>query len=204
MQRWSRRRTLQAVAATATVALAGCSDSTERSDTVPSGHDGRPVTDYDAEMVRDPEGRPLFWRTQDGEPDPDREGIVLLTDPLTESEVTVASDVPAAATLKSFAAETDFETESVLLYATRISGCHALKLQSVGRQEEDGAVDDVEISLCRSYRPADVSCDTDTDQTAGVGVRLPFPGDDVNGTGMRISSTCRDRPEPVLLGGDDG
>lgn len=195
MQRWSRRRALQAVAATATVALAGCNGSTERSGSAPGGRDGDPVTGYDAESVRDPDGRPLFWEPED---ENERGGIALLTSPLSENEVTFADDVPAADTLRSFAADTDFETRSVLLFATRVSGCQQLRLEGVSRQETQ-----VDVSLCRVLRSADVACERDADHTAGVAVRLPFPAEDASGTGISISSNCRETPEPVTLGGGD-
>lgn len=201
MPSWSRRRALQAVAATATTALAGCNASTERSGSVSRGRDGDPVTDYEAETVRDSDGRALFWRDEDGETEREtereREEMVLLTEPLSESEIAVASDVPAAEALRSFAADTDFESRSVLLYATRVSGCRRIRVEGVSREPEQ-----VDVSLCRVLRSADVACETDADHTAGVGVRLPFPAEDVTGTGMRISSTCRRTPEPVTLGGD--
>jgi hypothetical protein len=164
---------------------------------VPRRRGGDPVTDYDAETVRDPDGRPLFWRDEDGESEREREGMELLTDSLPESHLTFAEGVPAADGLRSFAVDTDFERQSVLLYATRVSGCQHLRLEGVSRQPEQ-----VDVSLCRELRPADVACEADADHTAGVGVRLPFPADDVNGTGMRISSTCGRLPEPVTLGGD--
>lgn len=195
MQRWSRRRALQAVAATATVALAGCNESTERANPRPRGRHGDPVTGYDAETVRDPDGRPLFWGDEGEEAE--REGIELLTDPLSESEVMFAGDVPAADALRSFAADTDFENRSVLLFATRVSGCQRLQLEGVGRQESQ-----VDVSLCRVLRSADVACERDADHTAGVAVRLPFPAEDAGGTGVSISSNCRETAEPVTLGGD--
>lgn len=204
MQRWSRRRTLHAVAATASVALAGCNDSTERSGSPGRRRDGDPVTDYEAESVRDADGRPLFWRDEadDGQDDErrrERGGIVLLTDPVAESDLVFAADVPAADALQSFAADTDFETQSVLLYTTRVSGCRRLRLEGVRRQEAE-----VDVSLCRVFRPADVACDADADHTGGVGIRLPFPIDDANGSSVHVGSRCRDTPEPVTVDeGDD-
>lgn len=205
MPLWSRRRVLQAVTATATVGLAGCSASTERSDEVPSRHDGDPVTGYDAETVRDPGGRALFWRATDGDQRPQRERntMELLTDPLSESDVTLAADVPAADGLRAFLGDTDFEARSVLLFATPLSGCETLRIQGVSREAEstDG---DLDVSLCRATRPADVACDADADHTAGVAVRLPFPAEDVNSFGMGLSSDCRPEAEPVTLDGGDG
>lgn len=203
MPNWSRRRALQAAAATATAALAGCNAGTERTREAPRGREGDPVTDYESETVRDTEGRPLFWRDDtDGR---ERGSLTLLADPLPESDVTISEDVPAAETLRAFAADTDFEAESVLLFATRVSGCHAVTLEGVRRKQQtaDGGVSDVDVSLCRVYRPADVACERTADHTAGLAVRLPFPADGANGAGASVSSTCRRRPDPVTLGGDD-
>lgn len=201
MQRWSRRRALQAAATTATLALAGCSASTEHSGSSPRGRVGDPVTDYDAELVRDPDGRVLFWREDEDDAESSREpeGLELVTEPLSENDVALASDVPAADGLRSLVADTDFETSSVLLYASRISGCHEFTLESVRH-----SANEVDVSLCRRLRPADVACERGATQTAGVGIRLPFPAEDVNSFGIGSSSNCRDDVEPVTLDGGDG
>jgi len=196
MPTWSRRRALRAVAATATVALAGCNASTERSGDTPSRRDGDPVTDYDAELVRDPDGRPLFWRDEADERE--RDALALLTAPLSESDVAMASSVPATGALQSFVADTDFEKQSVLLLATRVAGCRELTLEEVRRSD-----DEIDVSLCRVFRPADAACDADADHTAGVAVRLPFPAEDVNSFGVGSTSHCRHEADPVTSGGED-
>jgi hypothetical protein len=198
---WSRRRALQAAATTATLALAGCNASTEYSGSSPRGREGDPVTDYDAELVRDPDGRVLFWREDENADESAREheSLDLLTDPLSETDVRMASNVPAADALRSFVADTDFERQSVFLFATRVSGCRELALESVRRSEGE-----VDVSVCQALRPADVACEQDIDHTAGIAVRLPFPAEDVNSLGIGSSSQCRERVDPVTLsGGED-
>ncbi|SEV89125.1 hypothetical protein [Halobacterium jilantaiense] len=191
MQRWSRRRALHAVAATASVALAGCTDSTEQSDPTTANGDSAPVTGNDVEMTRDPRGRRLFWETDE------QTAVRLLTDPPDESALTFAESVSAATELRAFAADSDFETESVVLFATRLSACRHLQFVGVSRGS-----DHVDVSLCEALRPADAVCEHDADHTAGVAVRLPFAAD-TDETSVQISGDCRETAEPVTLSGSE-
>lgn len=196
MQRWSRRRTLQSVAATATAALAGCNADSESGDAPRSGPDGDPVSTYDALSVRTEEETPPFRQGDDSGDDPSR--LRFLREPVADADLSF-TDGEAAAELAAFARDTDFERQSVVLYATRIATCYDLTLERVAR-EPDG----VSLSLCRRLRPADVACDEDASATVGLAVRFPFPADDASSTSISTSSACGRRPEPLTVDGGGG
>lgn len=203
MPQWSRRRALRAVAATATTAvLAGCNDSTERRDTDQRRDRGDPVTDYETTTVRADRVFAPFWLEEyDDEADRPSQpvGDALVTEPPSEGSVSFDPDADAAASLRSFVEDTDFERESVILWSTTLRGCATLRLTGVLRR-----ADEVELSLCRQGRPADVACERDEEHTFGMGIRLPFAGEDVHVGGWSMAGGCDGDPEPLTPIGGDG
>jgi hypothetical protein len=191
MADWSRRRALSAIACGLTVGLAGCNDAADEETPTDPLH--RPVEDYETRHVRSDDTAAL-WTT--GESPSDREVRRRYTylsgdDPL--SDVQFNTDAEAGATLESFVTATDFERESVYLYAGTVSECHEVHIANVYRQE-----DGVHAYVCRTVRPADVDCSTGTDHAVAIAIRLPFalkgPGFS-QGLGMRTN--CVARPAAV-------
>lgn len=196
MSNWSRRRALHALATGTTVALAGCSDGNGFANNTPTDRSQRaPITDYTARKVRDTDGDPLFWRTEDTESSDSRERRRTQTYVTSEEdlkELTFAPGSDAAAKLNMLTTSTDFDTASVWLRSTVVLECYDIRLLRVSR-ESNG----FHTSFCRTSRPADVECRVDARDTIGFGIRLPFPGDEVDSYGSSGSSRCHERPWPV-------
>lgn len=191
-----RRRALHALATGTTVALAGCSDGNGFANDTPTERSQRaPITDYTARKVRDSDGDPLFWRAEETEPSDSRERRrtqMYVTSEEDLEELTFASGSDAAAKLNALATSTDFGTASVWLRSTVVPECYDIRLMRVFR-ESDGFY----TSFCRTPRPADVECRADARDTLGFGIRLPFPGEEVDSYGSSGSSRCHEQPWPV-------
>lgn len=206
MPDWSRRRALQAAAATGAFALAGCSGESSRSTSVPPARgDPIPASDLEVRFVRDTDGEPLFgvddeFDGEDGDDTPTDAGPGTAAEHLTDVEdrerVRFRS-TPAAAELREFVEGTDLESGSVYLLQRPVGECYEARLVGVYR-EDDG----VDADFCRALRPADVDCSADARDTLGVGVRLPFPGDSFSGLGTGWSSDCGRRPTVAREGGE--
>lgn len=183
------RREVLAAATAGLAALAGCSGSDSSRRSVP-GPRPEPV-DYEVERVRDETGGVLFTRgewTTDEERTPRRSGADYLTaEHDLERHTFAGSD--EAQRLRAFAAETDFDAESVFLYAREIGACHEIHLRTVGI-EDDG---DPQLDFCRSTLPADVACSPEAVHTVGYAVRMAVDGESSSGYGTGMQGGC-DRP----------
>jgi hypothetical protein len=182
MPDWSRRRALQAVAATGAVALAGCSGSTSSSSSVPRER-GDSVSDVTVQFARHRDGQP-FYHYGDDDSDQRASRMMHLTSQDDRERLRFRSTDPATE-LRSLVDGTDLESESVFLLVRPVGECYELLLRGVYR-EPDG----VEADFCQTLRPADVECSADDEDLVGVAIRLPFPGDDFNSHGSSWSSTC--------------
>ena len=183
MPELSRRRALRAAATAGAVALAGCSGGPGSSTPVPRDR-GEPVPPADMEVlfVRDTDGEPLFAVGDDDGATPAGDDIEgrptrgeYLRDVGSRDRVTFRS-TPAAGELRAFVDGTDFESGSVYLLERPVSACYEVRLVGVYRGD-----DGFEAALCQSFRPADIVCSAGGVDTVGVGVRLPFPGDGLEG-----------------------
>jgi len=185
MPELSRRRALRAVATAGAVTLAGCSggSSVTREDPSDRG-DPVPPTDLEVLFVRDPGGEPLFdiESGSDGGATPDDGGIEgrrtrseYLRDAESRDRITFRS-TQAAEELRTFVDGTDFDSGSLYLLERPVSACYEARLVGVYR-EEDG----VTVDLCQSLRPTDIVCSAGGIDTVGLGVRLPFPGNGLDG-----------------------
>jgi len=211
MQQWSRRRALRAAAATAsTLAVAGCNAGVDDGDDGggPGRDAGNTITDYETTTARADRVFAPFWlETYDDPADrPSRPvGSALVTEPPSEAGVTFHPESELAASLRSFAEDTDFGAACVYLWSTRVGGCDTVAVTGVRRRGDAG--DTVELSLCRRSRPPDVACERDAEHTVGLAVRLPFGGEDVRLGGVSVSGDCRDGdddPAPVTPIGGGG
>lgn len=209
MPGWTRRGALRSIAAAGALALAGCSGEASHSREVPRRH-GERVPDPEVTFVRDADGAPLFSRDVDADGD-DADGDGSPADDLArragagayltgadDVEALAFADSPPADELRAFVDATDLESESVYLLAKPVGECYELALTGVFR-EDDG----VDADFCRQLRPADVDCSADAEDTVGVAIRLPFPGDDFDSRGSGTSSDCRHRPIVAREGGGD-
>ncbi|MEF8841854.1 MAG: twin-arginine translocation signal domain-containing protein [Haloarculaceae archaeon] len=203
MSEWSRRRALQAVAATGAVVLTGCSgESSSSSDVPPDRGDPVPPSDLEVRFVRDAGNEPLF----DVEGEDGNEGggtrpgrrtrAEFLTSGTDRDRVAFRSG-SAADDLRAFVDGSDLESGSVYLIERPVSACYEARLVGVYR-EDDG----VDVDLCQALRPADVACSADGMDTVGVGIRLPFAGDSMSGHGWGWSGECGSRPTVASEGGD--
>lgn len=212
MADWSRRHALQAVATAGALALAGCSSETSRSRSLPP--DREPVTDYEATLVRNTDGEPVFVDPEDesgDESSDDEEGTGEETGDVPRAYSTVMHltgdeeldrlqfrDVQGASELTSFLRATDLESESVYLLQRAIGECYEPRLVGVAR--EDNGVD---ADFCRELRPADVDCDADAHDVIAIAIRLPFPGEEFSGLGTGWGSSCdHEHAVRITEGGD--
>ena len=205
MSDWSRRRALQAAAAAGAIALAGCSSESSVSREVPPER-GEPVppADLAVRFVRDTGGEPLFdvenGTGDRGTPKDDVRARPTRAEYLTDAEgrdrVTFRSTSPAEE-LRAFVDGTDLGSRSVYLLERPVSACYEARLVGVYR-EEDG----VDADLCQSLRPADFVCSVDGVDTVGVGIRLPFPGDELSGHGWSWRGDCGDLRTVADEGGE--
>ncbi|ELZ28243.1 hypothetical protein C475_05540 [Halosimplex carlsbadense 2-9-1] len=228
MPRLTRRRALQAAVGLA-AGLAGCPDGDtdagrgsagtpvgSPTQPVPTVGDGRVVdpeyvtlraeeADYDdplAWFVPDPADRP----TAGGTVEPtarETEGLVAdeataetfaVADRVTESEVSAGAE-----TARSFVAETDFDSETLLVDWRPVEACYRLVLCHV--VWNDG---EVETRYGRFLRDADVACESGERDARVTIARLPAPLDptefEMGGSGV-ASGECfpmeRERARPT-------
>jgi hypothetical protein len=202
MPDWSRRRALQAVAATGALALAGCSGESSFSSEVPRDRgDPVPPDEFEVTFVRDTDGEPLFTvdhddREEDGGTPEVEQGTEYLTDDDDREELTFRSTEPAT-TLRRFVEGIDLGSRSVYLLQRLVGECYEARLVGVYR-ETDG----VDADFCQSLRPADVECSADERDTVGVAISLPFEGDSFGGYGTGWSGGCEHRSTVASEGGD--
>ena len=203
MPDWSRRRALRTVATAGSLALAGCSGESSRSNDPPPER-GEPVPDLEVRFVRDTDGGSPFdtddesASTSTDDPDAVTHSFEYLTDRDEFDDLTFPSTTPAAE-LRSFVDATDFEAESVYLLERAIGECYRANLVAVYR-ESDG----VDVDFCEALRPADVDCSAEAEDAVGVAIRLPFPGEEFNSLGSGWSGDCDRRPIVAREGGDGG
>ncbi|MFW6265320.1 MAG: hypothetical protein ACOC2A_00930 [Halanaeroarchaeum sp.] len=186
------RREALAAATTGLAMLAGCTGSeTSQKRSAPAPRED-PI-DHEFVRVRESSARPLFVRedrttTQDERREPRGGGDYLVTAEETEEWEFAATD--AGDRLRTFTEATNFETESLFLYATPVDECREIHIQQVS-VDPDG---DPQVDFCRSTRPADVACSAETLQMVGFAIRLPVTSERSSGFGTGMSSHC-DRPE---------
>ena len=99
------------------------------------------------------------------------------------------ADVEGAEAARQFAADTDFETETLYLEPNRVRECHGIELCYV-----DWTSSEVETQYGGSLRDADVACSPDVRETSTWLIRIPDVIDPVavHGYGSGWSSSgCR-------------
>jgi hypothetical protein len=190
MQSRTRRRFL-ATLSTGVGLLAGCLGG-ETEHTGPPGTEveAEPV-DHDVVSVRTGETVAVFrqGRTETTTTQTEwrrRFGTEFVATPAERDALDLA-DGEAGTTIANFLAETDFATESVMLWQSGVDECHEIRLRSVTLKDGDR---DPHLDFCRARRPADVACDVEAKETVAYAVRFPIDGREINSHGSGMSSRC--------------
>lgn len=187
------RREALAAATTGFALLAGCTGSERSSRSEPTPR-SEPI-DYEATRVRDESGGVLFSKadrtTGGSNPRAPRRGAEYLT---TRSDLGALEFASTAAgnRLRSFVSETDFDDGSVFVHSFGVSECREIHLQRVALDPDA----DPQVDFCRSTRPADVACSTETKHSLGFAIRLPVDGERATGYGTGMSSRCDEPSRP--------
>ncbi|MCD2201598.1 hypothetical protein LPA44_17180 [Halobacterium sp. KA-4] len=192
----SRRALLTGISAGLATALAGCSAS-ESHQSPPE--DGTLVTDYITAKTRSSTEQPPIVAPRDDE-EAAADETSTTAEPLSlhviESEedaaaLEFADDATDVAAVRRLVAETAYASESVLVYQTRISECHRLKLNYVTK-DSDGQPS---VEFCQVVRDATVECERDARDHVAAFVRLPFPADEYSGYSVSGGGGCNPVPE---------
>jgi len=196
----TRRRALLAVAS-GVAALAGCSSEAD----LPMidrqrSHDT--IEEYEARRVRNEDGAVLFAHGEEL-PTPSDEGrgryarngrsVIVSEDDLAQLTF---GDVQEAERLRSFVAETDFDSSSVYLLSMPVEACYEIHLESATVEWDELKREDLHphADFCRTHRPADVECSVEETHTVGFAIRLPVAAEQSSGMGRGMASSCRPSP----------
>ncbi|MFD1600349.1 hypothetical protein [Halobellus rarus] len=196
----TRRRALLTVAS-GVAALAGCSSEADLPTIDRRGsHDT--IEEYEARRVRNGDGAVLFAHGTEL-PTPSDEGrgryarrgrrVIVSADDLAELTF---GDVQEAERLRSFVAETDFDSSSVYLLSMPVEACYEIHLQSASFEWDELERGDLHphADFCRTHRPADIECSVEETHTVGFAIRLPVAAEQSSGMGRGMSSSCRPSP----------
>jgi hypothetical protein len=199
----SRRGALLA-AASGVAALAGCAGSETASNSYPTSD--RPIETYELKKVRDETGGALV--TADDTPSSSTEESArrrrrmrrVLVAPSDLDDLSFP-ETPESETLRSFLAETDFESASAYLLTMGVEACRELRLRSVSVEPDELADGDLHphADFCRAYRPADVDCDAEAFHTVGFAIRLPVAADRSHGSGTGTAGSCLRGNPPIVF-----
>lgn len=184
------RRALLQGAAALSLGLAGCSGATSSSTTVTASNRlnaDNAVLEPDHVTLRRPEPAPIVWfddelpASPDATPDDDHRitdaEAGLIADESTAAELRFA-DVDGVDDARAFVDGTDFETETLVLEATRVPECYRLELCGA-----TWSATDYHTYYGRVLRPADVACETDAWDRVAHLIRLPATLDPAEVTG---------------------
>lgn len=181
----SRRALLASVGTLGMASLAGCGGFSRRSLESLPAPPSKPLQDLQVHKIRIEEPVRLFGTVEeDAEgPNPNYEFVdsAAELDSLDWNE-----QVAAAADLREFLAETDFEARTAMAFQTTVSACREYHLVQI--RYSDG---DIDSEFCRGLRPADVACSEGTEHTVGFGIRLPLTDLDLSTVGWG-TGRCED------------
>jgi hypothetical protein len=200
----SRRTLLTAVSAGAATALAGCGGS-ESSD--PPTDAGTLVTDHVVATTRSPGEDPPIVAPREGVDGGVTTDDASAADPIGHHRVgsrsgadafEFAEDATNVAAARRLLAETDYDSESVLVFQERIGECYRLQVDYVAR-DGDG---DPDIQFCSVIRDARTACERGAFDHVATFVRLPFPDDEYGGFSIGFGSDCGPIPDSYRNGSD--
>ncbi|WP_144902781.1 hypothetical protein [Halobellus captivus] len=196
----TRRRALLTVAS-GIAALAGCSSEADLP-MIDHRRSQSTIEEYEAAHVRNEDGAALFAQ-REKLPTPSDEGrgryartgrsVIVSEDDLAELTF---GDVQEAERLRSFVAETDFDSSSVYLLSMPVEACYEIRLRSATVERDELKNDDLHphADFCRTHRPADFECSVEEIHTVGFAIRLPVAAEQSSGMGRGMSSSCRRSP----------
>ncbi|WP_145973558.1 MULTISPECIES: hypothetical protein [unclassified Natrinema] len=196
----SRRRVLAAGGSCLSTAVAGCSGSggsTSDSETV---HDTNRVSEstheYDVLFVRSADNAQFIYpddaaaQQEDDEDRPLRhDHLFFVIDDDDADTLRIASNGNAveATEIREFVADTDFETESIVVNQRPIGDCY--HRQVLGVQAMD---DDLSLQYCRTLKDPMTPCEADTDVMQAVVFRVHRPYEEAPSSRSRSeSASCR-------------
>lgn len=119
----------------------------------------------------------------------------LVLDSAERVETVTYADVDGAEAVREFVAETDFETETVLVDQRTVEACYRLELCSV-----QWSATEVDFDYSRVGLAYDVSCEADAEATEARFLRIPdtLDRDSLSSFGSRIGrGGCPERHAPV-------
>ena len=161
--------------------------------------DDRTLDNYEARRVRDRDGGVLFTQrdelptlTDDDQARYARSARSVVVNQESFDGLTFAA-TPEAEQIRSFAAQTDFETSSLYLFSMPVDACYEVQLQSVSVEWDELENDDLHphADFCRTYRSADTECSVGVVHTVGYAIRLPVAAEQSSGSGSGMGGSCR-------------
>ena len=175
----TRRRFLHGTAAVFLTGLAGCSESSSRSDS------STRTPPYAENVERDPESYVLrndaetspAWLAEDGESRATDETTAgppehARTRALVASEESAArlqfADVSGVEAAREFVSNTDFEAETLYVESRPVDECRSLELCHVA-----WSAGDIDTQYGGGYRDADVACEVDATDVTTWFIRVP-------------------------------
>lgn len=194
------RRALLSAAAAATAALAGCNrTTTSPRGTTPTETAGDAPTNPDADgaiefgYLRGDDDRALAWREREDRSTDDvrRHPGTFVVDGDDRASTLRYADVPGADEVEAFVADTDFETETVLVDQSPVEDCYRLDLCGVSWSTTELDFEYGWVAL-----PWDHPCQRERKVTEARFVRIPEPLEDADVRGRGASY----RPEPCRGG----
>jgi hypothetical protein len=208
----SRRALLSAAAAaTASAALAGCSgtgSSGSSDDSSPGSVDGGFGDPPPYAYLRVDGAFAAVWRPNDDQSR--REGRrhprPLVVDSQSRADELAFADVDAAAAVREFVADTDFDAETLYVDQREVPACYRLELCGASWSSTE-----VDLEYSRVGLAYDVPCEADAKVTEARFLRLPdaLSREDVTSMGSRTGTGgCAGDHAPVagseIPGHDDG
>jgi len=186
------RRDALRVAAALLTGVAGCSGESSSSSSYPSEPTGNVAFDPESHRLRNPEPIPLVWTGErptatDDESHYHFSGRFFVAGAADVSEVGFA-DVSGADAARDFLDATDYDSETVYVEQSLVDECFTTTLCHVEWSESD-----VQTSYARTYRDADVACETDARDAVATLIRIPeaFDPREVNSYGSsRGTAPC--------------
>ncbi|UPV76368.1 hypothetical protein M0R89_19605 (plasmid) [Halorussus limi] len=207
-----RRRLLQGAVALAT-GLAGCSDLTTETESVPGDRPPEHVArDPDRVRLRT-SGRPRspVWLPRDdalrstGDADSTDESATSAPDAARRTGLVATratadrlefADVDGADAARAFVADTDFGRATLYFDTRRLGACYTAELCSVAWSDTE-----IEVEYGYDYRDADVPCQTDDSDAVAWLIRVPvaLEPDAVTNRGSSSSDDGCDYPEYLRI-----
>lgn len=210
----SRRRLLATGGSALSLAVAGCAEGISGETTVGANGSDGPATEfestheYESLSVRSSDSDHFVYRTaeevdeaeanaDDEFPSPYRRSVLFVLDTDDADALWIdpdAVDDVGAAEIRSFVADTDFETESIVVDQRPIEDCYHRRI--LGLRAAD---DEFRTQYCWALKDPMTPCEADTEVMEAIVYRIQRPYDDAPSS--RSSSESRSCRGPVVVDG---